>query len=354
MNVGILGFSGSGKSELLRAATLGKNSKGMGTVHVPDVRLEHLSNVFKPKKVTHAEIHFQEADTSSWIEDISSGPALGWLQKMNALMVVVRAFEDDSVAHPYGYVDFKKDIERLLFNFTFVDISILDKRIERMQLDNKGKSSAQRLNTAKHIDLLKEIQIDLENGKRLTQIHLTESHKAAIGDVFLVSRLPMLVTVNISEKQIKVSKEIEEEAVAVINDPLTACGTVCAKLENELLDMSEEESEIREAIGASKESGMNQIVKLTYQALGLISFLTAGKDEVRAWQIPQGTKAPKAAGKIHSDIERGFISAEVISYSSFISAGSSLVEAKRIGALRQEGKKYIVKDGDIVNFLFSV
>ena len=358
MQIGIAGFPSSGKSTMLGAATHGTVSSGsatrLGTTKVPDKRLEKLAEIFNPKRVVNAEITFVESPPAVWGEDVFGGKMQGWLQQMDAIMIVVRAFEDDSVPHMEGNVDFKRDLERLAFNFAFADIDLIDRRIQRMKLDTKGKTVAERADMENRVEILKRLQGELELGKRVLQMKLGTNEKRAIGDAFLMSSLPLLVAINIGEEDIGRADEIEREAVLALDDDSVPCAALCAKLEAELAEMSDqEEAEMREGLGAPAESGLAKTIGMTYRALGLVSFLTTGEDEVRAWPVKSNSTAPKAAGKIHSDIERGFIRAEVVTYQDFTEAGN-IAEARRRGLLRQEGKDYIVKDGDIVNFLFSV
>ena len=356
MEIGVVGLGLAGKTTLVQALTGGKvagTGSKVSIAFVPDTRLGKLATIFKPKRVVHSEVSFAEMPKIQWGEDMFGGEALGWLQKMDALLVVVRAFTDDSVAHPEGSVDFARDLENLLFNLAFADIALLDNRIARLKAGVKGKKVAERALIATDIEILQELQRELERGTRATEMDLTQEQSKAIDDAFLLSRLPVIVVVNIGEQDLPRTAELESAANEVTGSRVqTVC--VCAKLEHELNELpADEQLEMRSGLGAPPESGAEKVISLAFSALSLISFLTVGEDEVRAWQTRRDSTAPKAAGKVHSDIARGFISAQVISFDEFMKLGS-MSEARKRGTLRKEGKGYIVKDGDIVNFLFSV
>ncbi len=364
MRIGIIGLPGSGKTTVFNALTRGSAQAGgysaarganLGVAHVLDARIGPLVKMFNPKKTVYAEVTYVDLPGlvgkpgGEWL----SGEAVGQLQKTDALLVVARAFADDSNPHPLGSVDWKRDVEKCVFDVQFADIALVDRRVQRLNDGMKGLKTADRDAALKVIDVLRSVQADLEAGTPIRARDSVESERRALSDTFLLSALPVLVAVNIGEADLARASEIEEECASLLKGPLTGAAAICGKLEMELAQMSpEEEAEMRAGLGAGQ-SGLQRMISLSYKVLGLGSFLTVGEDEVRAWTVPVGISAPKAAGRVHSDLERGFIRAEVVSYDDLIASGS-MAEARKKGQLRQEGREYIVKDGDIINFLFSV
>ena len=364
MRIGIIGLPGSGKTTVFNALTRGSAESGsfganraanIGVAHVPDERLDRLTEMFRPKRTVHAEVTYVDLPGahSGSEGDLFAGEALSHLQRVDALLHVVRAFDDPSVPHVSGSIDHKRDIEKVNFDILFADISLLDRRIERIKDSMKGLKAAERVQAERNIEVLKALQEEMENGTAARDKNFSEEEVRAISDTFLLSKLPLLVAVNIGEDDLSNSAQLEEELQGLLSGKQTGGAVLCGKLEEDLAQMSpEEEAEMRSGLDAG-ESGLNRMIKLSYEVLGLISFLTAGEDEVRAWTIQRDTKAPKAAGAVHSDIERGFIRAKVVSYDDFVEAGS-LPAATTKGTLRQEGREYVMQDGDIVDFLFSV
>ncbi len=364
MRIGIIGLPTSGKTTMFNALTRGSAQAGaygaaksanVGVAHVPDSRLAALAKIYNPKKVTHAEVTYVDLpptrgkDQSDWL----SAEAVNQLQKMDALLLVVRAFRDDSLPHPLGAVDWKRDVEKASFDILFADVALVDRRVGRLNESMKGLKAADRDAALKAIETLRSVQADLEAGKPARARVQTEADKRALRDTFLLSALPLLVAVNIGEGDLARSDSIGREAGTLLGGTKTGVAVICGKLEAELAQMRpEEEAEMRAGLGAG-ESGLERMLRLSYRVLGLVSFLTVGEDEVRAWPVNAGSIAPKAASKVHSDIERGFIRAEVVSYDDLVASGS-LPEARKRGQLRQEGREYVVKDGDVINFLFSI
>ena len=264
-----------------------------------------------------------------------------------------RAFEDESVPHMDGTVDFKRDIEKVAFDIVFADIALLERRIERINENQKKMKVADREQAIKKVEILKRLQADLENGTAFRDRELEPAERIAIAETFTLSSLPLLVALNIGEDAIGETDRLEQDLAELLPGNSTGGAAICGALEAELVGMSvEEEAEMRTGLGAG-EPGLARMIKLSYDVLGLNSFLTVGDDEVRAWTVRAGTMAPRAAGVVHSDIERGFIRAETVAYDDFIDCGS-VAEARNRGVYRQEGRDYVVQDGDIVNFLFSV
>ena len=365
MRIGIIGLPASGKTTLFNALTRGRASTGFGSgrganigvAHVPDERLAALTEMYKPKRTVPAEVTYVDlpgpAEHDGPKGGMFAGEALTQLQTVDAVLVVVRAFEDPSVPHVKSSTDWRRDIDDIGFDLLFADIALLDRRIERITKDMKGASQAERTRFAGNIEALRGLQAELEGGTPLRARALTEQERTAVRDTFLLSALPFLVAVNIGEADIPNSDRLTAEAAEKVGDQRSGAVAICAQLEAELAGMdAEEEAEFRESMEAG-ESGLSRIISLSYDVLGLISFLTVGEDEVRAWTVERDTPAVIAAGRIHSDIERGFIRGEVVAYDDLVECGSQS-EARTRGLLRSEGRDYLMQDGDTVNFLFSV
>ena len=325
----------------------------VGVVPVPDERLDKLTQMYKPEKTTHAIIEF--VDIAGLVKGASKGEGLGnkflsHIREVDAIAHVVRCFEDSNIVHVDGSIAPLRDIETINLELIFADMEMVDKRLDSAKKRLKADKKA-----ADEIAVLEKIKVVLEQGKCARTVELTDEEKEQIKDLYLLTSKPVLYIANVSEEQIgnaendEMVKQVEEfaktENAKVI--PL------CVRIEEELSSLEgDDKKEMLEALGLS-ESGLDKVVKTSYDLLGLMSFLTAGEPEVRAWTIKKGTKAPQAAGKIHSDIERGFIRAEVVSYDDLIREGSMLA-CKEKGLVRSEGKEYVMQDGDIVLFRFNV
>jgi hypothetical protein len=361
MKIGIIGLPASGKTTIFNSLTRGKADTGgfgatrsanVGVAHVPDERVDILTKMYKSKKTVYAEVTYVDLPGSS-SGDLFEGEAMAHLQQVDAILHVARAFEDGSVPHLEGTVDYKRDIEKVSFDILFADIALLERRAERLTGSLKGLKVSDREEAEKNIETLKRLQGDLENGVAFRDRDLNDSEARAISDTFTLSSLPLLVTLNIGEDDIENTADLEAELSGLLDGKSTGGAAICGSLEAELVGMSEEEeAEMRAGLDAG-EQGLSRMIKLSYKVLGLSSFLTVGEDETRAWTVNIGSLAPKAAGVIHSDIERGFIRAETVAYDDFIECGT-MAEARNRGMFRQEGREYVVQDGDIVNFLFSV
>ena len=365
MRIGIIGLPASGKTTLFNALTRGRAATGfaagrganIGVAHVPDHRLDALTELYKPQRTVPAEVTYVDLPGPSDYDGpkggMFAGEALTQLQTVDAVLVVVRAFDDDSVPHVKGETNWRRDVDDLAFDLLFADIALLDRRIERITKDLKGASQADRVKMNADIESLKELQGELEGGTPLRAREFTEQERGAVRDTFLLSALPFLVAINIGEGDIPNSDQISAEGSESVGTKRSGAVAVCASLEEELAGMNaEEEVDFRESMEAG-ESGLSRIINLSYDVLGLISFLTVGEDEVRAWTVERDTPAASAAGQIHSDIERGFIRGEVVAYDDLLKCGSQS-EARTRGLLRSEGREYLMQDGDTVNFLFSV
>lgn len=309
--------------------------------------------MYHPQKVTHAVIEF--VDIAGLVKGASKGEGLGnkflsHIRETDAIVEVVRCFNDSNVVHVDGSVDPIRDIETINLELIFADIETVNKRLDKARKNLKADKKYQ-----EEIDLLEKIKENLENGISARAIEFNEEEQMLVKDMFLLTTKPILYIANVSEGQLENSendemvKKVKEYACKENADVIP----LCVKMEEELSGLEDEDKkEMLEALGL-EESGLDKVIKRSYNLLGLMSFLTAGEPEVRAWTIKKGTKAPKAAGKIHSDIERGFIKADVVSYSDLMKEGS-MNAAREKGLVRSEGKEYIMQDGDIVLFKFNV
>ena len=357
MKLGIVGLPNVGKSTLFNSLTkAGAESANypfctidpnIGVVAVPDERLQKLGEMYQSKKVTPAVIEF--VDIAGLVKGASKGEGLGNqflanIREVDAIVHVVRCFEDTNVVHVDGSVDPVRDIETINLELIFSDIEILDRRIAKT-----AKGARMDKTLAKELALLEKIKAHLEEGNLAKTFELGE-------DEDLLTAKPVIYAANVSEDDLaddgasnayvqKVREHAKEEACEVF--------VICAQIEQEIAELDDEEKAMfLEELGL-KESGLEKLIKASYSLLGLISYLTAGEDETRAWTIKIGTKAPQAAGKIHTDFERGFIRAEVVNYQDLLDCGS-LSAAKEKGLVGLEGKEYVVKDGDVILFRFNV
>ncbi len=365
VDIGIIGLSKSGKTTVFNGLTKGKAATGsysskaqanIGMALVPDDRLYKLSDIFHPKKIVHAEVKY--IDIGASVKEMAldkgiGGQLLNQLSTVDVLVNVVRSFKDDSLPHPEGSLDVGRDIEAMNLELAFSDLSILEKRLERIEGSLKAAKPSERQAVQREQDILLNIKSNLEKELPIREIELTSDELKVVNNYQFLTAKPLLTVVNIGEDQLPEVKPIEEDLNNRYATPKSRIIASCGKLEMELSQMGDEAmEEFRQEFGM-QESGLDRTIKVSYELLDLISFLTVGEDECRAWPIKKGTEAVKAAGKIHSDIERGFIRAEVIHYIELLRCGS-LVEAKKHGLLRLEGKTYIVQDGDVINFLFNI
>lgn len=365
MQIGIIGLAQSGKTTVFNALTRGKaplSGHGVtgimphiGVVKVPDPRLETLAGIFKPKKLTPAEV--------SYVDYVGSGrgekggglppPLIAQLIKADALAHVVRAFEDPHIPHPEGGVNPERDIEGMDLELAFSDLSILKGRLERLKDALKASRGVEREAHLKEDALLSRVKATLEKGIPIRGQQLAEEERKALENYRFLTAKPLLLLLNLGEEGIPQAAAIEEAMAQHYRYPDTRVVALPGKLEMELAELSDAEAcEFRSALGIG-EGALERVIRISYELLGIISFFTVVSDEVRAWTIPQGTNALKAAGKIHSDMERGFIRAETILYQDLVRCGS-LAEARKRGLLRLEGKAYTVQDGDVVTFLFNI
>ncbi len=357
IDIGITGLAGSGKTTIFNALTRGKADTGSSTPHiriakVPEPRLKILADILHPKRVVPAEVRY--IDTGAPIKDKAiSGQLLSQLSNVDALINVVRALTNESKPHIEGGLDIEQDIATIDAELAFSDLALLERRLERIKISLRGAKQPEHQDLLWEQELLMKVKADLEKDMPIRELKLTTDELRTMANYQFLTAKPLLIMVNIGEDQLPQASSLEAELNSRYSRPKCRIITLCGKLEMELTQLDNSAAEEFRAEFGMSESGLDRIIKLSYELLGLISFFTIASGEVKAWSIQDGTNALKAAGKIHSDMERGFIRAEVITYDDLLKCGS-LSEARKKGLLRLEGKGYTVKDGDVITFLFNV
>jgi GTP-binding protein YchF len=362
MKVAIIGLPMSGKTTIFNALTKGKAqvaaysptlTPNIGVAKVSDSRLSVLEGIFQPKKTVPAEVSYIDIAGSikGFGKEGAGGELLNYLTTADALLQVVRAFEDDQVLHPEGSIEPKRDIASLDLELAVSDLAIMERRLGKLETSLKAAKATEREPYLKEQLLLQKIRAELEKDVPIRLQGLAEEEIKMLANYQFLTAKPMLVVLNIGEDQIPKASQLEAEVSSLY--PQFAVVALCGKLEMELGQLIDVEAkEFRETMGLS-EPALDRVIDLSYSLLALVSFFTTVSSELKAWTIPAGTPAQKAAGKIHSDMERGFIRAEVIGYKDLESCGNT-AEARKRGLLRTEGKDYIIQDGDVVTFLFNV
>lgn len=364
MKLGIVGLPNVGKSTLFNALTnAGAESANypfctiepnVGVVAVPDSRLDVLAEMYHPEKYTPAVIEF--VDIAGLVRGASKGEGLGnkflsHIREVDAILHVIRCFEDENIIHVDGSIDPIRDLETINLELIFSDMEVLERRMDRTRKAMKGDKTL-----AKELEVLERVYAALEDGKCARTVELSEDERAILADTPLLTLKPIIYVANVSEDEagseptdnemyMRLKAHAESERAEVI--------PICAGIEAEIAELPADEKKVFLDDLGIKESGLDRLIKASYSLLGLISYLTAGPKEVRAWTITKGTKAPQAAGKIHSDFERGFIRAEIVAFDDLMKCGS-MTAAKEQGLMRSEGKDYVIADGDIVLFRFNV
>jgi ribosome-binding ATPase len=361
LKIAIIGLANSGKTTIFNALT-GLDMETtiyptvaadphLGTVRVPDARLERLAEIYNPKKTTYATVEYIDFIGLTKGDVAQNRKVFDLIKDTEAIVHVIRCFEDEGIVHPLGSIDPKRDAETVELEMIFGDLELVDKRLERME---QGSKRGKKPDEAEQKLLLKCKEI-LEKETPLRDVQFAAEEEKAMRHLQFMSIKPEVIVLNIPEADIGSDKssQLTADLESLFKGKQVKIISLCGKIEMEIAQLSPEEAAaFLEDLGIS-EPALNRLIRVSYDLLGLISFLTAGEDEVRAWTIKRGLSAQKAAGKIHSDIERGFIRAELVSYKDFMESGG-MTGAREKGLLRLEGKNYEVRDGDIINFRFNV
>jgi hypothetical protein len=366
MQIAIVGLAGSGKTTVFNTLTRGHAETGgfgglelhVGVVKVPDERLDRLAEIFKPKKVVHADVTYVDLPAPPPSSEGRVGteelPAehLARLRESDALLHVVRAFEDDAHPHAEGSVDARRDLDRLDFEFVLADLALVDRRLERLRTSGRHGSPAEREANEREEAVLVRLKEALDAGRPIRDVELDDGEERAVRGFRFLTQKPVLVLVNVGEGDLPRAAALVETVGGGYDHRSTLLDSLSARIEMELGELEPDDAAVFMNELGIAESSLDRVIGLSYRLLGLVSFLTAGPDEVRAWPIQDGSTAVDAAGAIHTDLAKGFIRAETVAYDDLLTLGS-MAEARKAGKLRSEGKTYRVRDGDVVEILFS-
>jgi GTP-binding protein YchF len=366
VQIAIVGLAAAGKTTVFNTLTRGNAQTGgygtlelhVGTVKVPDERLDRLAEIFKPKKVVHADVTYVDLPAPPASSEGRIGteelPAehLARLREADALVHVVRAFEDPTVPHQAGSVDPARDLEHLELEFVLADLALVDRRLERLASTGRHGTPAEREANEREGVVLTALQAGLRAGSPIRDLDLDEAGEKAIRGFRFLTQKPVLVLLNVGEADLASGAALAGRIGSSYEHRHALVDALSAKIEMELAELEPDEAAAFMTELGLAESSLDRVLRLSYRLLGLVSFLTAGPDEVRAWPIPDGATAIDAAGTIHTDLAHGFIRAEVVAYEDLLELGTT-AEARRHGKLRSEGKTYRVRDGDVIEVLFS-
>jgi GTP-binding protein YchF len=366
VQIAIVGLASSGKTTVFNTLTRGHAETGgfggmqlnVGVVKVPDVRLTRLAEIFKPKKIVQADVTYADLPAPPASTEGRVGteelPAehLARLRDSDALLHVVRAFEDPAVPHPEGSVDPWRDIERLDLEFMLADLAVSERRIERLRSTGRHGTQAERESNERELVILERLHEGLTAGRPVREVALEPEDEKAIRGFRFLTQKPVLVLLNVGEGDLPRESEIVAGVADRYTHAQTLVDALSARIEMELGELEAADAAVfMEELGL-RQSSLDRVIGLSYRLLGLISFLTAGPDEVRAWPIREGSTAVDAAAAIHTDLARGFIRAEVVAYEDLLRL-HTMAEARKAGRLRSEGRTYVIHDGDVVEILFS-
>lgn len=361
MKIGLAGLPMSGKTSIFNMATRAKaqtrdylaqtDEINTGIIKVPDNRIDKLTEIFKPKKTTYATVEFTDIPGISSSENGSTSKTLANIRTCDAVLLVIRLFGGEEVPHIHNKIDPSADLEEICLEFIFSDLEMVTNKIERLNKEMKGVKKPE---AVKELELMEQLKKALEDNRFISDLELSDEQLHSLRGFRFLTQKPLLLIGNCTDDQFS---NQSDAAVVAFHKTCQERGwtpmLISAATEMEISGLSPEEEAIFLEEYGIKESGRNRLISEAYRLLNYISFLTVGEDEVRAWPLQRGTSAHKAAGKIHSDIERGFIRAEVVAYDDFINKGT-MAAVKAAGLARLEGKEYIVEDGDIINFRFNV
>jgi GTP-binding protein YchF len=366
MQIAIVGLAGAGKTTVFNTLTRGHAETGgygalqlnVGVTKVPDERLHRLADIFKPKKIVHADVTYVDLPAPPASTDGRVGteelPAehLARLREADALIHVVRAWDDPSHPHPDGPVDPRRDLERLDLEFALADLALVERRLERLVTSGRHGTQAEREANEREEVVLRRLKDGLEAESPIRDIDLADDEEKAVRGFRFLTQKPVLVLLNVGEPDLPRAVAMAHDLATGYDHHRTLVDALSARIEMELGELEADEQTVFMAELGITESSLDRVIRLSYRLLGLISFLTVGPDEVRAWPVPEGSTAVDAAGAIHTDLAKGFIRAETVAYEDLVELGST-AEARKHGKLRSEGKTYKVRDGDVLEVLFS-